>query len=304
MPVNEAEERTYELVSAGRSLVVRANSALFTRWVTIAPHLPGVLPDGLRLCCGARPIVVRLGEGIRVGDARRLLNAHLHLLHLVHGTLCLHAVALRHPADGRVVLLLGGHGAGKTLVALALFKHGWRVMAGDVALVDCSTDHMPPSVVGGTAAFLARTGPTRRWFPDLTPASGQAHMSSRMDLSHLPGLRESLPVEPGRVTVALLVDVDGDRMAGAGTVEALEDPTAATVWWRASGHLLERLLDDDQMVLRQLEDSATAAHRLSRVRALAREIPLYAVWGAPEAIADRIEQLAQVGMPEPVTEVG
>lgn len=302
--MSEAEERTYELVSAGRSLVVRANSALFTRWVTIAPHLPGVLPNGVRLCCGARPVAVRLREGIRVGDARRLLNAHLHLLHLAHGTLCLHAVALRHPADGRVVLLLGGHGAGKTLVALALFRRGWRVMAGDVALVACSTADVPPRVVGGTSAFLARTGPTRRWFPDLTPASGQARVAPRVDLSHMPGLRESLPVEPGRVTAAVLVDVDGDRVAGAGTVEALEAHTAATVWWRASGHLLERLLEDDQMVLRQLEDSAAAEHRLSRVRALAREICLYAVWGAPEAIADRIEHLAQVGMPEPVMEIG
>ncbi|MEJ8654779.1 hypothetical protein WKI65_43775 [Streptomyces sp. MS1.AVA.3] len=92
-------------------------------------------------------------------------------------------------------------------------------------------------------------------------------------------------------------------MAGSGTAEALDAHTAATVWWRASGHLLERLLDEDQVVLRQLEDSAAAANRLSRVRALARGIPLHAAWGTPDAIAGRIEHLARTRKPERTTEV-
>ncbi|WP_257002018.1 hypothetical protein [Streptomyces sp. WZ.A104] len=298
--MNISMGRVYEVVSAGRGLEVRADSVFVSRWEEIAPHLPGVPRDGLRPGPDTSTDAVRLPQGARVGDVRRLLNAHLHLLHLAHGTLCLHAVALRHPADGRVVVLLGGHGAGKTLVALALFLRGWRVMAGDVTLMDCSAQGLSPRVVGGTAAFLARPGPTRRWFPDLVPSvAGE----DRVDLSRVPGLWESPLTAPGAVAAAVLVDVDGDPAAGEGAVGVLDGHTAANVWWRASGHLLERLLDDAPVVLRLLEDDEAAVRRLSLVRALARTIPLHAAWGAPEPIADRIERLAHAAMPVPVTEV-
>ncbi|MFF4934560.1 hypothetical protein ACFY2H_37625 [Streptomyces griseofuscus] len=290
----------YEVVSAGRSLVVDADPTLERRWEAVAPHLPGVLPTGLR--AGAGPVTVRLPAGVAVGDARRLLNAHLHLLHLSRGTMCVHAVAVQRPVDGRVAVLLGGHGAGKTLAALALARRGWRVLAGDVALVECSSRGGQPRVLGGTAAFLARRGPTRRWFPDLElPAGGP----DRVDLSLLPGLWEPLPLDlgAGRVSVAALVDVDGDPAAGGGMVEVLDTHTAATVWWRASGHLLERLLDDRAVVLRQLEDAAVASRRLERVRELAGVIGLHAVWGAPDMIADRIEDLARTGAPAQTGEV-
>lgn len=298
MPVNTFVERVYEVVSAGRVLEVRAGSEFVSRWDEIARHLPGVPRDGLGPGSDTSTTAVRLPRGARVGDVRRLLNAQLHLLHLAHGTLCLHAVALRDPAGGRVVVLLGGHGAGKTLVALALFQRGWRAMAGDVTLMDCSADGLSPRVVGGTAAFLARPGPTRRWFPDLVPRVAD---EDRVDLSCLPGLWEP-PSEPGLVVAAVLVDVDGDPAAGGGAVEALDGHTAATVWWRASGHLLERLLDDTPVVLRLLEDDAAATRRLSLVRDLACKIPLHAAWGAPAPIADRIERLAHTGMRRPVAE--
>ncbi|WP_329453650.1 hypothetical protein OG894_44840 (plasmid) [Streptomyces sp. NBC_01724] len=229
-----------------------------------------------------------------------MLNAHLHLLHLACGTLCLHAVALRFPADGRVVVLLGGHGAGKSLVALALVRRGWRVLAGDVALVDLAAPDREPRVLGGTTAFLARRGPTLRWFPDLAlPPSDE----ERVDLGQLPGLRESPMATTGPVTVAAVVDVDGDPVAGAGAVEVLDAHTAATVWWRASGHLLERMLDDSPVVLRQFEDGQASSHRQDRVRALTGALPLHAVWGAPDAIADRVEVLANSSTPAQSMEV-
>ena len=298
--MNTIGRGVYEIVSAGRSLVVGADVTLERRWESIAPHLPGVLPAGLR--SGAGPVTARLPAGAADGDARRVLNAHLHLLHLSHSTLCVHAVALQHPGDGRVAVLLGGHGAGKTLAALALARRDWRVLAGDVALVECSSPGGQPRVLGGTAAFLARRGPTRRWFPDLELAEGGP---DRVDLSLLPGLWEPLPLDlgAGEVAVAAVVDVDGDPAAGAGMVEVLDTHTAATVWWRASGHLLERLLDNRAVVLRQLENAAAASHRLERVRNLAGVIRLHAVWGAPEMIADRIEDLARTGTPAQTTEV-
>ncbi|MEU6350171.1 hypothetical protein ABZ896_12670 [Streptomyces sp. NPDC047072] len=301
--MNTINRGVYEVSSAGRSLVVDADPTLERRWESIAPHLPGVLPAGLR--AGAGPVTVQLPAGAADGDARRVLNAHLHLLHLSHSTLCVHAVALQHPGDGRVAVLLGGHGAGKTLAALALARRGWRVLAGDVALVECSSPGGQPRVLGGTAAFLARRGPTRRWFPDLELAAAGP---DRVDLSLLPGLREPLPLDLGAggvsgVSVAAVVDVDGDPAAGTGTVEVLDTHTAATVWWRASGHLLERLLDNRAVVLRQLEDAAAASHRLERVQNLAGVIRLHAVWGAPEMIADRIEDLARTGTPAQTAEV-
>ncbi|MFD7919767.1 hypothetical protein ACFV3R_11125 [Streptomyces sp. NPDC059740] len=298
--MNTIGRGVYEVVSAGRSLVVDADATLERRWESIAPHLPGVLPAGLR--AGAGPVTVRLPAGVADGDARRLLNAHLHLLHLSRGTLCVHAVAVQRPVDGRVAVLLGGHGAGKTLAALALVRRDWRVLAGDVALVECSSRGGQPRVLGGTAAFLARRVPTRRWFPGLELAAGGP---DRVDLSLLPGLWEPLPLDlgAGGVSVAAVVDVDGDPAAGAGMVEVLDAHTAVNVWWRASGHLLERLLDEHAIVLRQLEDSAAASHRLERVRELAGAIRLHAVWGAPDVIADRIEDLARTGAPAQTAEV-
>lgn len=297
--MNAVGRGVWEVVSAGRSLVVDADATLQTRWETIAPHLPGVLPGRLR--AGTGPQTVRLPAGTSGGDTRRLLNAHLHLLHLSHYTLCVHAVAVQRAADGHVALLLGGHGAGKTLVALALVRRGWRVLAGDVALVECPPAGGRPRVLGGTAAFLARRGPARRWFPGLGLAPGGG---DRVDLNVPAGLCEPLRPGPGRlVSVAAVVDVDGDPAAGAGAVEVLDEHTAATVWWRASGHLLERLLDGSAVVLRQLEDPAAAALRLERVREVAGAMRLHAVWGAPEAIAGRIENLARTNGPAQSTEV-
>ncbi|MEV3951258.1 hypothetical protein AB0K57_26960 [Streptomyces halstedii] len=276
---------------------MEADSALAAQWETIAPHLPGALSGGLRP--GAGPAAGVLPHRMSAKDARRVLNARLHLLHVNYGALCLHAVALRRPSDGQSVLLLGGHGAGKTLVALALVHRGWQVLAGDVTLLDVSGAHPAPRVLGGTTAFLARRAPTRRWFPDLVlPQSA----GDRVDLGHLAGT-QTAPAGTQPVTVAAVVDVDGDPCARQGVVEVLDTHTAATVWWRASGHLLERLLDDSPMVLRQFEDAPAAERRQERVRALAGALALHTVWGAPQAIASRIEDLADTTSPTPTMEV-
>ncbi|MFH0246105.1 hypothetical protein ACGRHY_27650 [Streptomyces sp. HK10] len=297
-----ARERTYELASAGRSLLVRADGSLAAQWGKVAPHLPGVAPGDLRP--GAGPAAVRLPDGAEAGDARRLLNAHLHLLHLAHGTLCAHAVALRHPERGWAVVLLGGHGAGKTLVALALARRGWQIRAGDVTLLDCSGHPLVPRVLGGTSAFLARREPTRRWFPDLPLPKAGAHRADLAVLLGLPTPEPGAAPEPVPVTAALTVDVDGDRQARHAAVEALDAHTAATVWWRASGHLLERLLDHSDLVLRRLETDPDAARRLARVRALADHLPLHAVWGTPEAIADQAEHLTHTPLRNTTAEEG
>jgi hypothetical protein len=200
--VNAIGRGVWEVVSAGRSLVVDADATLQTRWESIAPHLPGVLPGRLR--AGAGPQTVRLPDGMSGGDTRRLLNAHLHLLHLPRATLCVHAVCVQRAADGRVALLLGGHGAGKTLAALALVRRGWRVLAGDVALVECPPAGGRPRVLGGTTAFLARREPTSRWFPGLELGAGGG---DRVDLSALEGLREPVPPAlDGLVSVAVRTD--------------------------------------------------------------------------------------------------
>ncbi|MFE9424126.1 hypothetical protein ACFYNO_14305 [Kitasatospora sp. NPDC006697] len=288
-----AEYRSYRVSSAGRTLAVRAAGASAGWWERIVPHLPGVASGGVTEGTGTKMVV--LPAGVADGDARRRINAHLHLLHLAHGALCVHAVALRHPG-GAAVLLLGGHGAGKSLVGLALAGHGWQVLAGDVAVVDCPPGQDRPVVVGGTSAFIARRAPARRWFPGLQlPADGP----QRLDLAaHLgPPERQPPPGAPAPVVAAVLVDVDGDPQAGDGVLDELDPHTAANVWWRASAHLLDRLLDDGEQPLRRLEGPDGARRRLARVRRLATHLPLHAAWGTPQTIATHVEALVLTAGP-------
>ncbi|MCC9309166.1 hypothetical protein LN042_19105 [Kitasatospora sp. RB6PN24] len=282
--------RCYVVSSAGRTLTVRAAGVPAAWWERIVRHLPGVAAGGVTEATGAGAVVLPAGLG--EGDVRRCVNAQLHVLHLAHGALCVHAVALQHPGGGGAVLLLGGHGAGKSLVALALAGRGWQVLAGDVAVVDCGRGQDRPLVVGGTSAFIVRRAPVRRWFPGLQlPADGPA----RLDLAACGGLleRQMAPWSPVTVVAAVVVDVDGDPQAGNGVLNELDTHTAANVWWRASGHLLDRLLDDGEQALRRLEDVAGSRRRLAQVRRLAEYLPLHTAWGAPQPIATHIEALVQ-----------
>ncbi|MFJ4679122.1 hypothetical protein [Kitasatospora sp. NPDC088783] len=272
------------VASAGRALEVRAPGVPAEGWARIAPYLPGVAPGTVVPVPPGRGPVVVVPGAFGEGDVRRWVNAHLHLLHLAHGALCVHAVAVRHPGGG-AVLLLGGHGAGKSLTALALAAHGWRVLAGDVTVL-----HVPAGpgeravVLGGTFAFVVRRSPVRRWFPDRGLPAGP----ERLDLAET--LASSDGGAPAPVVAAVLVDVDSGPAAEGGLV----DPhTAATVWWRASGHLLDRLLDGDDRVLRTLEDARLAARRLALVRTLASRVPLHTAFGPPQEMAARIEAINQ-----------
>ncbi|WP_344855822.1 hypothetical protein [Planomonospora alba] len=264
------------MASAGRLLRVAADDGLAASWPRIAPHLPGVRPD-LPLEPVDAQADLSLPHGLGPGDGRRLINAHLHVLHLGHGTLCLHAVALHKGGHG-AVLLLGGHGAGKTLTAVAMVARGWRVLAGDVALLDAEEI----TVLGGTAAFLVRRRPAHRWFPELgLVPSG----TEKVDL----GPRwVSRPEEPVPVLAAVSVQV-GEAVEAS---EEMDEHTARTLWLRASGHLLDRVLDGADTVLRLLEDGPAARRRTELVRTLAARMPIHTALGPPVGIAERIEQLA------------
>jgi hypothetical protein len=286
-----AQRSTVVVRSRDRELTV-ASTALPTHWwQQVWPHLPGVPHDGI----AAGPPEARAHLLIRAGmspeDGRRLVNAHLHGLHLRHGTLCVHAVSLLHPSRTDAVSLLGGHGAGKTLVALALVRRGWRIAAGDVTLLDCR--HPAPLVSGGTSALIGRRDAVRHWFPRL---GVQAYSADRVDLGHLPGLDKPPPTTPATLRAAVVVDVDGSPYSGRGVLEAWDRHTSATVWLRASGHLLDRVLEGGGAVLRQrFEDVDPPRARRGHVRVLAGQLPLYAAWGTPHAIAERAEYLADVG---------
>ncbi|MBI1758283.1 MAG: hypothetical protein HYR62_03530 [Actinobacteria bacterium] len=214
-------------------------------------------------------------------------------MHLDQDVLCVHSVALRHGGSRRVVVLLGGHGAGKTLVALGLAERGWRVVSGDVTLVDCHDHGSVPVVVGGTRAVIARRGPVLRWFPDLrlTAADIDTVDLDTVDLSHRPGLLGP-DLSAGNVVAVVAVDVDGDPRAGIGKVEVADRHLAASVWLRASGHLLDRVLEGNEMALREFEDVAAARRRVTQVRALADRMPMHAAWGAPRRIAALVEHLS------------
>ncbi|MFP8886757.1 hypothetical protein [Streptomyces mangrovi] len=278
-----------ELRSAGRGLAVDAPAALAESWwPRVAPHLPGVAPGSVPVTVRvrARPVAVPGGAGLV--DVRRWLGAHLHRLHLAHGTLCAHAVSAQVPCGRGAVVLLGGHGAGKTLVALALAGRGWRMLAGDVALLDCSGPGRP-AVLGGTSAMVVRRRVTARWFPELgLPPDGPAVV----EVGDRPGLAIAAPGRPVPVAAGLVVDVDGDPSGAEAAPEPVDRHTAANTWLRASGHLLDRVLQTpDGRALREVEDHAAYLRRLAFVRALSERLPLYTAWGSPERIAALVARL-------------
>ncbi|MEU9887570.1 hypothetical protein [Sphaerisporangium sp. NPDC051011] len=277
----ERTRRTVEVRSAGRALSVECGMGLVAAWPQVAQHIPGA--------CDAPP--QESDHGVAAGvvvpddaaDARRLINAHLHVIHVAAGTVPVHAVAVQRPGAG-AVLLLGGHGAGKTLVGVALALRGWQWLAGDVALVDVPAEG-GPVVRGGTSAVLGRRDPLRRWFPELDlPEEGPGVVD----------LRQQRALQPAPVSVpvvaAVLVDVDGDPARRA-ALERLDRHTVATAWLLASGHLLERLLDEGEQPLRLLEDEMALRRRIRCVRALAGLVGAHLARGAPQEIAARIERL-------------
>ena len=280
---------TFRADSAGRALPLIASAQLARWWPRLSAQVPGATPNGLD-CMADRPVDLTIPTDLGPQDTRRLINAYLHRLHLRHDTLSLHAAALAHPGSGWAVLLLGGHGAGKTLTALALTMRGWRVMAGDVTLLDAVSSEGAPQVLGGTSAFVVRRTSVRRWFPQL---GVEVDGPEKFDLSRYADCAsENGTAVPVRLAAAAVVDVDGDLAESEGHVERIDAHTAATVWLRASSHLLDRMLEQAEVILRQVEDAIAASRRVALVRELARTVPLSAIRGSPEAIAGHVERLA------------
>lgn len=106
----------WEVSSAGQCLRVAGPAELSRWWPRIGPQIPGVASGALASVVGHAQL--KLPDAVTVADARRWINAHLHCVHLRRDTLSVHGVALAH--EGRAVVLLGGHGAGKSLTGLAL----------------------------------------------------------------------------------------------------------------------------------------------------------------------------------------
>lgn len=289
------ELEVFAVASADRELRVAADDRFAGWWPHLAPHVPGAAQEALAVLDTGVPVDLSLTSGVSPGDARRLINAYLHRLHLDHETLCVHAVALSRPDRGGTVVLLGGHGAGKTLVAIALAERGWRPVAGDVALLDV---HPAPAVRGGTSAFVARRSAVARWFPDLRVDAPQ---TARIDLR---GRWDGGPAPVGgRVLAAVLIDVDGDPQAHTADLTVTDGHTARTAWLRASTHLLDRVLEASGVALRLVEDAAAAHRRVALIQALASRLPLHIAWGEPLHIASRVEELGRT-VSDPVTGAG
>jgi len=288
----------WDIVSAGRVLRVSAADDLADRWPELSRH---VTAEELRAAASAparssgrasAPLPV-LGP-ISSRDLRRRLNALLHCLHLGDKTLTVHGVAMRR-AD-RAVVLLGGHGAGKTLAGLALARVGWGALTGDTVLIEVSAPTGPARLVGGSAAFLARPGAVLRWFPQVRfslPPTAQ-----RVDLIDN-GLVAKAPFEGISAVTAVLVDVDGDpRIATDADVEALDRHTGASLWYRASGHVLDRVLDDASgPPLRVLETPELVRTRFAVTCELAGLCSVTLVRGSPHAIAAAVHHLIDEGSP-------
>lgn len=269
------------VVSAGRHLRVDAGPDFGDRWPMLAGHVPATACHPAAVVLHSRPSAVSGGQEWTTGDLRRWLNAHLHCLHLRHETVTAHAVTVTRA--GRAVALLGGHGAGKSLVGLALAARGWQVAAGDLTLVQLSGP-AAPVVVGGTTAYLVRAGAVACFFPHLqlpSPTSDKIDYSGQLPVTrtYQPPLRE-----------AVLVNVDGSGCAE----DDLDTHTSATVWYRATGHALDRILVGQAGAepLRLLESADLARRRLRLARTLATGLPVREMRGDPQAIATAVTERA------------
>lgn len=270
----------WRVVSAGQCLRVAGPAELGRWWAGMRPHIPGTAPGGL--VAVAESAQVSLPEEVTVGDARRWINAYVHRVHLGNDTVSVHGVAVAR-AEGAVVLL-GGHGVGKSLTGLALMTgHGWQAVAGDTVLIRLGEG--VPWVVGGTSAYTVRGRETRWWFPqvrlglrdgDTVDLSGQLPWDSR------PGMP---------LVAAIQVAVDGGFSRDDPMVRC-DGQTARNAWYRASGHLLDKVLDDHHAdPLRLVETPELVRVRVRVVRGLAASVGCGWLRGSPQRVAEAITRV-------------
>ena len=267
--------------SAGLELVVGGPAVLAGWWPQIAPRVPGACPR-LEPAPGRAPDA-KLPVGVTQGDARRRVSAAVHAGHLRQGTLAVHGVAMVR--DGTAVLLLGGHGAGKSLAGLALAEQGWMPAAGDVCLIRAGRDG-PARVIGGTRAYVVRRRETACWFPGLLPPGG----APEADIAGCLGWYQ--PDGDGGARLAAIVAVSAGAPPG-GRAAPLPAQAAASALCRASTYLIDKVLDDAAAdPLRLAEDPGLCRQRVR----LARQAAAAGAWhaaGDPRAIAAETARLAK-----------
>src|SRR5262249_55200935 len=189
----------------------------------------------------------------------------------------------------RAVLLIGDHGAGKTITALMMImRMGWFPVGGDTCLV-----RLPARgcvrVVGGTSAFAVRRSAMARWFPALPVPEGDGENADLA--SRLPDYgRLRAPSLVGVVMVAI-------DAGGTGSPALLcETQIATNALYRASGYLLAKVLDDvaaNPLVL--VEGAELARRRLKLVRRLPSTVGSWRGRWTPTPMAAAADELANEG---------
>lgn len=268
--------------SAGRRLVVAGPPHLGLWWPTLLAQIPA---DGVPAGVNDEPAALTFADETTQADARRTINARLHAEHLSNDTLSVHGVALAKA--GLAMLLIGDYGAGKSLTGLAMIMSmGWSPVAGDTCLVRLNVQDRF-DVVGGTRAYVLRRSAIARWFP--TFALGEAD-GERVDLA------ASLPSDGSgavpKLASIIMVDVDDNGFDSPPT--PCEEQVAANALYRASGHLLAKILDDvaaDPLSL--MEGSELARRRLRLVRRLASTVRCWWVRGKPGDMAAAVDAMTR-----------
>jgi hypothetical protein len=266
------------------TLTLRGPEIMTKWWPALSPQIPGTTCGPLNGTRG--PAVLTLPMGIGSRDARLLINACLHREHLLQGTISVHGVVVA--SGGKAVLLLGCHGAGKTMTALALIAaQAWRPVGGDTCLLRNEPGSQGVLVTGGTRSFMVRQTETRRWFADLLSPNDTASEFVDLARSLPPPQPPSHGAEP-TLLLAALVRAE-DCLLDCVRCDLL---TARNAMYRASSHLIDKITDDPALdPLHLVETPALARVRVAVARAAATSVPCWKLRGRPHAMAEQILRL-------------